>query len=286
MRQQPVTVTVLLVKEIEAALRGDKKALWDRLLRGSRLPGPQPNMELVKEFANAMEGQGPKALPLATMMATIHPDEARGGTEMEFIPMCGVMALGMLAAKMDDRAREKPFATIHDAAEDLRFRVRDTVPLALAYIGARHPEWTLRNVAPWMDGFFHAAAVLRAISEPEFLRVVKEPQELVARLEDAFALAENAPRAAARYPGFKALLDAIVSGVPPIATRFPAPAIDALLRFAERTKDPDLRQVIERSARACKNVGAERVLESIARSAPPRRDPRTDVGPTRRRGKR
>jgi hypothetical protein len=137
-----------------------------------------------------------------------------------------------------------------------------------------------------MDGFFHAAAVLRALSEPQLLHAVKEPQELIARLEDAFALAENAPRAAARYPGFKALLDAIVSSVPPIATRFPAPAVDALVRFADRTKDPVLRDVIERAARACKNVGAERVLESTARSAPPRRDPRTDVGPTRRRGKR
>lgn len=271
-------------KAIEAALRGDKKSLWERLARGSRLPGPQPNIELAKEFANLVEGYGPKALPLATQMATIHADEARGGTEFEFIPMCGVLALGTLAAKMDDRSREKPWMAIHDAAEDLRFRVRDMVPIAIAHVGKRHPDWTLRNLAPWMDGFFHAAAVLRAVAEPEFLRVVRDSEQLLARLGEAFATAANANRAAARYPGFKALLDAFVLAVPPIATRFPAQTIELLDGLVAKTSDPVLREVIERAARASKN--AEQVLRTLERTVPPRRDPRTDVGPTRRRGKR
>jgi hypothetical protein len=274
------------MKELESAIRGDRRALYARLARGSRLPGNRPNLDLAKEFADAAAGLGERALPLAIAMATIHADEAPGGTALEFLPMCGVLALGALAAASDDRAREKPMATIHDAAEDLRFRVRDAVPLAVTRVGAKHPEWTLRNLASWMDGFFHSAAVLRALSQPELLHAVKSHEELVQRLEDALALAENAPRAAARYPGFKALLDALVSSIPPIATRFPAPVLDVLERFAGATKDPVLRDLAGRAARACKNVGAERVLAALERTAPPRRDPRTFVGPTRRRGRR
>ena len=274
------------MKEIESAIRGDRRTLWDRLARGSRLPGNRPNWDLAKEFADAMGGLGANALPLATAMATLHADEAPGGTALEFLPMCGVLTLGAIAAVSDERAREKPMMTIHDAAEDLRFRVRDAVPLAIARVGARHPEWTLRHLASWMDGFFHAAAVLRALAHPDLLHAAKAHEDLVQRLEDAFALAEGAPRAAARYPGFKALLEAVVAGVPPLAARFPAPVVDVLERFASRTKDPVLRDVVDRAARGCKNVGAERVLSALERTAPPRRDPRSYVGPTRRRGRR
>src|SRR5260221_9404908 len=115
------------MKELEAAVRGDRKSLYDRLARGSRLPGTRPNLDFAKEVADAMEGIGAKALPLATAMTTLPADEAPGGTALEFLPVCGVYALGALAASMDEHAREKPFATLHDAAEDLRFRVRDAV---------------------------------------------------------------------------------------------------------------------------------------------------------------
>lgn len=268
-------------KELEAAIRGDRKAFFDRLARASRLPGTKPNLELAKEVGDLMQGKN--ALALATRMTALHADEAPGGTSLEFLPVVGVYALGAIATAQDDRARDATFTTLHDASEDLRFRVRDAVPEAIARIGARHPDWTLRNLASWMDGFFHAAAVLRALANAEFLHAIREPGDLVLRIEEGFATLEDAPRAAARYPGFKALVDAFAVGVPKMAARFPAPVLDLLEKLAA-TKDPVLRDLIGQVARACKD--ADRVFSALEKTEPPRRDPRTDVGPTRRRGKR
>lgn len=271
---------------VASAAQGSRAPLYAHLARGSRLPGVRPNMDLAREVAQRIAGLGAPAEALALEMAGLGADVAQGGTAREFLPVCGVLALGALAAASDTRARVRPMDALHDAAEDLRFRVRDAVPLAVAEVGSKHPEWTLARLAGWMDGFFHAAAALRAAAEPDMLRAVREPEPLVARLEEAFALLEEAPRAAARYPGHKALLDAVAACVPALAGRFPEPVVRALEALATRTADPVVREVAARAARACKRSEGARVLAALEATAPPRRDPRTDVGPTRRRGRR
>src|SRR5262245_18508366 len=138
-------------------MAGDAGPLYAILERASRLPGTKPNIEYAKTFAASL---GPDAESLAVSLATIDADYARGGTAAEFIPMCGVLAVGDLArAEADDRKRAHLLAVLHDAAEDLRFRVREMVPLALVRIGERHAS-LVGDLEPWMDGYFHAAAVL------------------------------------------------------------------------------------------------------------------------------
>ena len=58
---------------------------------------------------------------------------------------------------------------IHDACDDLRFRVRAAVPEALAEIGAREGGALLDRVQTFADGYFHAAALLEALVSPPWL---------------------------------------------------------------------------------------------------------------------
>jgi hypothetical protein len=156
---------------------------------------------------------------------------------------------------------------------------------ALAKIGSVAGEPLVADVASWMDGYFHAAAVLSALANDAWLTQLHAPEEVVARLDDAFVLARDAPRAAARYPGRKALVDALAAVPTTVAARFGVPIFDTLVRWAATT-DPELRDMVERNLESRKLAGRfapeiGRVRNALAASEAPVRNPDHDVGPTR-----
>jgi hypothetical protein len=220
-------------------------------------------------------------------MATMHVDTAPGASKYEILPMCGVAALGARAAS--DASAMRALAVLHECAEDLRYRVRDCVAIALSRIGEQRGDALVHDLAAWMDGFFHAAAVLTALADPSWLAKIPTPDAVIARLDEGFILAKDAPRASARYPGYKALVDAL--GVAPsvAALRFGVPVFDLLVRWST-VKEPILRDAIAKNLEGPKLAGRfapeiARVRAALEASAPVRRDPTTYVGPTRGRGR-
>jgi hypothetical protein len=181
-------------------------------------------------------------------------------------------------------------STLQTAAEDLRWRVRDAVPSALARIGASRGEGLLEDVAPWMNRFFSAAAVLLASSRNEWLSRIEHSEALLLRLDEAFALARDADRSTERYPGYKALVLALATSPGVIAARFGRPVFDRLVGWSA-VKEPMLREAVAKSiegTRLGRRFGEEvaRVKKALEETAPVPRDPRAYVGPTRRRGRR
>lgn len=274
---------------LEDAVRGAPRKLYDLLTRVSGLPGPRPNLGVALAFANECATRGALADALVSEMASLDADRTPGDTELEILPMCGVLALGARGAT-DDRALRRSLSKLHDLADDLRFRVREAVPMALARIGEARGDALVPELAPWMDGFFHATAVLLALGMPDFFNKLHDPGPVVQRLEDAFTLAKDAPRAAARYPGYKALLEALSTVPNALALRFGVPVFDALVRFST-VKDPPLRATIEKSVAGARLLGrfadeVLRVQKALDATAPVLRDPTHYKGPTRKRGKR
>jgi hypothetical protein len=220
-------------------------------------------------------------------MALLDPDAAPGATALEILPVCGVAALGVLGAA-DVAAAARAMGVLHACAEDLRWRVRAEVPRAVARIGEACGDALTDSLAVWMDGYFHAAAALLALADPRFLPKLHDRTGVIARLDEAFALAEGAPRAAARYPGRKALVDALALAPPPIAARFGAPVLEAIERWCA-TKDPDLRnavlRVLRHPALARFPDPVARVRAALEASATLRRDADRIVHGTRGRGR-
>jgi hypothetical protein len=221
-------------------------------------------------------------------MATIDADYAMGATEFEFVPMCGVLGLGHRAAR-DDKAYSKALIQLQTSAEDLRFRVRDTVPKALAKIGSVRGNTLISDVSSWTDGFFQGAAMLRALADPIWLTQISDATSVVNRLDETFRCLKDAPRSASRYPGYKALVEAISTTPGVVALRFGIPIFDTLVVWSN-TKEPLLREAIEANLVDSRlggrhSVELERVRASLIASAPQRRDPTTFVGPTRNRSK-
>ena len=276
-------------RAVDTAMRGKPGDLYALLARGSGLPGVRPNLPLAERFAQACVDRGALADDLLRGIATLDADHAPGATELEFLPMCGVVAAGARGAA-DPSCMPRMLGTLHAAADDLRWRVRDAVPAALARIGASRGEALLDDVAPWMDGFFSAAAVLIASARNEWLSRIDHPEVLLVRMEEAFLLARDAGRSTERYPGYKALVLALTTCPGVIATRFGRPVFDRLVGWSA-VKEPMLREAIAASVegtRIVRRFGDEvaRVKKALEATAPVPRDPKTYVGPTRRRGRR
>lgn len=271
---------------LAGALAGSAGELYALLARGSGLPGTRANLPLARAFAAACAAdvRGPA---LARRMASATSDEAPGGSPLEMIPLAGVLAAGACAARQR-RAREDMLALLHEACDDPRFRVREAVSVALADVGAREGDALLGRVGTFADGYFHAAALLDALASAAWLPTLTDAPGVVGLLERAFHLADEAPSAAVRWPGYKALLEALGRALAPLALRFGEPVLSSAAGFA-RTEDPHLREVVARGlgderlrARFPDELG--RALGALEGARKPPRDPRALPRPTRKRG--
>lgn len=278
-----------LARSVDEAISSrNSRPLWAWLCKHSNLPGPTPNVTIAQAFADTCSMHGSKAEKIVIEMATLDADSAPGDTELEFLPMCGVLAAGAIGAA-HDRLRGEMLDVLHDRADDLRFRVRDAVVEALATIGGVTEDALVLEVEPWMDGYFHAAAVLRALAKEAWLPHLHEVTPVVMRLDEAFNLAKNAPRAAARYPGRKALIETLSQSPAAVANRFGVPIFDLLEKWTS-SKDPELREVIVRNLKS-KALSAryrpevERVDRAIVATTPAARDLKGYDAPMRGRGR-
>jgi len=283
----PTASSPTLPQTLDDAVAGRPARLFDLLARGSGLPGPRPHLALADVFAQACRGRGAAADATILRMARLSADEAPGATALEFLPVCGVAALGARAAA-DATVRARFVDELHAHADDTRFRVRDAVVDALARVGGAVGERLALDLDSWMDGYFHAAAVVRGVGREAWLSAMREAGPAIARLDDAFTLAGDAPRAAARYPGYKALREALTETPVALAARFGVPVFDALLRGP--ADDRTRRESLERLAESTRLAGrysseVERVRRALAASRPSPRNPDHDVGPTRDRSR-
>jgi hypothetical protein len=272
----------------EALQTGKPERLYKLLGLASGLPGPRMNTHVASAFAHDCAHKGWLADRLLFDMASLHADVAPGATEREFLPVCGVLGLGARAAD-ERKIRKKVLALLHDAAEDLRFRVREAVPQALARIGEKMGDALVPELRGWTDGFFQAAAAILALADPKWLMTLTDAGPVLERLDEAYALVKDAPRSASRYPGFKALVDALGAAPAGIAARFGVPVFDQLARWSN-TEMPELRGAVEATLRSSRLTGkfpAElaRVREALVASVPAPRDPTIIVHGTRGRGK-
>jgi hypothetical protein len=217
-------------------------------------------------------------------MARLTADEAPGATALEFLPTCGVGALAARATA-DATVRAATVAELHALADDLRFRVREAVVHGLARIGSAAGDALVEETASWMDGYFHAAAVVSAIGSEPWLTQLHAPEGTLGRLDEAFELARQAPRAAARYPGHKALLEALEHATARVALRFGVPVFELVDRWA-KVRDPVLRELVGALLADRKLAGRfrselDKVGRTLAATAPPPRNPDHDHGPSR-----
>ncbi len=283
----PLSFDEDLAIRLPRAVAGDTAPLFQLLASNGGLPGVRVNARMVDAFARACASRGAAAERLVATMAGLDAQQAPGASDREILPICAVAALGARAAA-DASTTEYALTVLHGLADDLRFRVREAVPTALARIGGSPGAVLVGQLDGWMDGLFSATAVVLALASPQWLDTLKDFDGALMRLDEAWRLATDAPRSAARYPGFKALLEALSSSPGVFAARFRTPVFDMMVRWAA-TCEPPMRDVLEANLGGSKMSGrlkveAERVHRALKASAPIPRDPTEKVQFTRGRG--
>jgi hypothetical protein len=287
-----------IAAELDAALAtGRHTALVRLLCRFSGLPGPRFNDKLAWAVGQALAARTLHGAPenarsrveaLVTELCRMSAERAPPGTDLEFLPIVGAFALAARVAVGVDP--EGSLVRLRVLAEDVRYLVRDAVRRALVEAGVGDVDASTRALATWMDGYLSAAVALEVVTVRPWLDASKSSGEILARLDEAFLLAEGASRADRRSQGYRTLLKSIADASIHAMDRFRSDTL-GWLESKTTTSDVDLREALAVVLHTARGRGRGKgqlsdVEQSLAASAPPRRDPKTYVGPTRKRGAR
>lgn len=268
---------------IEAALQralstGETPELFDLLERASGLPGPRPNYELAQLVAVVIAAHGKRGTPLVEALLAA-PDR-------DYLRVVATMAQAERAARGVDARRA--LQTLHDLAGDERNAVRQSVVEALRIVLRADGEATLTELARFTDGYLHAHVALEALADRTLLAALPAGEAVLARLDEAFRLADTSPRAAERSQGLRTLRRGLPAQIARFAARFP----EVLTWLAERTssKRPETREVVHEAIVALRRAHLplaemDRLMAALAASAPAPRDPTRIVQGTRRRSR-
>jgi len=202
------------------------------LLAGSNLPGPRANLELLDAAGDALEPE------LALAFAALTPDEAPSGTTLEFLPCCGLVAVGRLVAEGDPTL----LPLLRAAAGDPRWRVRESVAIALQRWGDADVTAMTAAIDAWPHGsLLEARAAVAAVCEPRLLRTAVAVQAAVGILDASTRslVAAGRPRG---EPG-RVLGAALGYGWSVAVAASAAVVLPAFERWAA-VDDPDVRRVV------------------------------------------
>lgn len=263
---------------IDTALTtGSLIELLDVLDRRSNLPGTKPNLDFARVVGLAIASRRGRADGLARALL---------GHTSEYPLIVGAQVLAQRAlAGVDTR---KAMEQLHDLAGEPRHLVRIGVVSAVRDVMLAKGDDVLPEFAAWTDGYLHAHVVLEALSDRQVLDKLRSADELLARLDEAFVLADESPRAAERSQGLRSLREAMPTQVAVMAARF-GEVIDWVERQTSKQR-PETREVVRNMIAALrkanlKNAEASRLLGALDATAKPPRNPDRIVEGTRKRSK-
>jgi hypothetical protein len=274
-----------LAAALDRALTGgDTADLFELLRRGSGLPGPRPNLELCRVVGNTLARHEGRADRVVAALAT---------SDDEFLIMVAAMTFAARSLPGPDARKSRPrieqaLADLQQLAEDPRHLVRtgivEAVRMRLAALG----EPAVVDLASWTDGYLQAHVALEALADRTWLTTLPTGDSVLARLDEAFALADASPRSAERSQGMRTLRQGMPAQIATFAARFPETL--AWLEKKTGSSRPETREVVTGAIRNLRrsvlsDVEAGRLTALLEASGKPRRDADRVVHGTRRRSR-
>ena len=271
-----------------AVATGEAAPFFEQLRRGSGLPGPRPNLDLARAVGHALARHESRADRLVAEL---------GRSAEEYLRVVAAMALaarampasGARGSKQSAGRVAEALAGLQELCEDPRHLVRQGVIEALRMRVAAVGEAAVAELSAWTDGYFQAHVALAALADRPLLDALPRSDEVLARLDEAFVLADASPRSAERSQGMRTLRGGFASQIAVFAARFP----ETLTWLSQKTActRPETREVVAGAVAALRrtvisDVEASRLSALLEASAKPRRDADRVVQGTRKRGRR
>ncbi|WP_437962281.1 hypothetical protein WME76_44290 (plasmid) [Sorangium sp. So ce119] len=181
-----------------------------------------------------------------------------------------------------------PLAELEQIAEDPRRLVRDGVVAALRAVIAARGDAAIGELSSWTDGYLQAYVALEALAERTLLTGLSAGAEVVARLEEAFAISDRSPRADERLQGLRLLRQGMPAQIATFTARFPE--VVRWLEEKTQAERPESRDVVAQAIAALRkgsfsDAETGRLTAALSASAPPPRDAARIVQGTRKRSK-
>lgn len=267
-----------------AVAGGDTAELFNLLQRGSGLPGPRPNLDLARAMGQALARHEARANRIVAALCR---------SEEEYLRVVAAMAFAArsLPGPNPRRTRtrvDEALADLQQLAEDPRHLVRSGIVAALRVRLTALGEPAVVALQAWTDGYLQAHVALEALADRTWLTTLPSADSLLARLDEAFVLADLSPRSAERSQGMRTLRGGMPAQIAIFAARFPA-TLAWLEKKAASTR-PETREVVTGAIRALRrnvlsDVEAGRLAALLEASGKPRRDADRVVQGTRKRGR-
>jgi hypothetical protein len=267
-----------LLAALDRAFAGDCRDLIQRARDLSGLPGPRANHKLARAIGGVIAEKRAKGDAIVRELGT---------SEDEFARVVAAMTLSIRAHAGFDR--KGALQGLQDIAEDARHHVRDGVGVALRDLVLADPPGVVEELAAWTDGYLQAHVALEALADRKVLDALPTADGLIARLDEAFNLADVAPRAAERSQGLRTLREQMPRQVGVFAARFVE-----MVAWVEAKADvtrPDSRIVVQQMIEALRKANlslsdTSRLEGRLEKSAKPDRNAARIVHGTRKRSKR
>jgi hypothetical protein len=229
--------------------RSDSQALYTLLEKNSGLPGPRGNLELAYSFARAVASMNIQEWQweMILAMASTSPNKAPANTPKEFLPFCGVLALGALYATGLPRPRRRAaLSAIRTAASDPRWRTREAAAMALQLIGEGDLETLRQIVVQWLPdaSLLEKRAVVAGLAHPPILD--DKPFALFC-LEVSASILKVLPGTGAKErksEEFRVLRQGLGYAISVFVEKAPEEGFALLLDAASR-EDPDVRWIVK-----------------------------------------
>jgi len=163
----------------------DEEKIMKFLISNSNLPGPRGNLELAEAFAKVVEDYSirnpQKIWELASRLTDISPNEAPVNNPKEFLPFCGVVAIGAIGS-IHATFYLKAFTFLRKLANDPRWRTREAVAMGIQKLVAKQSKNTLKGLESWIEKneWLAMRAVAAGVAEPALL---KDEQTAIGALE-------------------------------------------------------------------------------------------------------
>lgn len=137
-------------------------ANWDQyLLRESGLPGPRANLELLEAVFQLGDEE-----TFTRYAALYTPETAPTNSQEVFLAVCGVVGFGKLISE----GKHEFLSELRSYANDLRWRIREGVAIALQHVGESDIDLLFREMIDWSKGsLLERRVVVAALCEPKLL---------------------------------------------------------------------------------------------------------------------
>ena len=153
----------------------DEEKIMNFLVSNSNLPGPRGNLELAEAFAEVVADYSvtypQETWTLASRLADVSPKEAPVNNPKEFLPFCGVVAIGAIGSVHPTFFR-KALAFLKKVADDPRWRTREAVAMGIQKLVAKQSKSTLKELESWIanNEWLAMRAVAAGVAEPALLK--------------------------------------------------------------------------------------------------------------------